>query len=66
MSTLRVILIDGRPHLWADILRQRREQLAASRHAGQPALFEPIDDHRPASQMTAAGRYSEPSLFERP
>jgi len=43
----------------------RRAQLAAARQAQQPALFELIDDCRPRSQHTAAGRYSEPMLFDR-
>jgi hypothetical protein len=28
----------------------------------QPALFELKDDHRPAAERTAAGRYQEPTL----
>jgi hypothetical protein len=60
----RFIVIDGKAHLWSDILQRRRDQLAAIRVAEQLALFEMIDDHRPASQMTAAGRYNEPLLFD--
>jgi hypothetical protein len=30
----------------------------------QPVLFKLTDDRRPASQRTAAGRYSEPMLFD--
>ena len=64
MSRPRFIVIAGKPHLWSDILQLRRNQLAAIRAAGQPALFEMIDDHRPSSQTTVAGRYSEPLLFD--
>jgi hypothetical protein len=64
MSRPRFIVIDGKPHLWCDILRRRREQLTESRAAEQSTLFEMIDDHRPSSQTTAAGRYHEPLLFD--
>jgi hypothetical protein len=30
----------------------------------QPALFELREDHRPASERTAAGQFREPSLFD--
>ena len=56
--------IDGKRYRWRDILEARRAQLAAERGEQQPALFELIDDCRPASQRTATGRYSEPMLFE--
>jgi hypothetical protein len=56
--------IDGKRYRWRDILEARRAQLAAERRGQQPALFELIDDCRPASQRTATGRYSEPMLFE--
>ena len=64
MTSPRFILIDGKRHLWRDIVRLRREQLRAHANAKQPALFEPIDDFRPPAERTAAGRYLEPSLFE--
>jgi hypothetical protein len=38
--------------------------LRAYAAAAQPALFELIDDSCPRSQRTAAGRYSEPMLFD--
>jgi len=67
MPVPRFIEIDGRPHLWRDLLQQRRQQLAAARQAAQPALFELREDCRPPAERTAAGRYREPSLFaERP
>jgi hypothetical protein len=64
MASFRFIEIDGKRYLWRDILEARRAQLAAERRRQQPALFELIDDCRPPSQYTAAGRYSEPMLFD--
>jgi hypothetical protein len=61
----RMIEIDGKRYLWRDIVQLRRAQLAAVRQAEQPVLFELIEDCRPPSQCTAAGRYSEPMLFDR-
>jgi hypothetical protein len=63
MSGLRYIEIDGKRHLWRDILQLRREQKKAMRQAQQPALFELRHDPRPVAERTAAGRYLEPSLF---
>jgi hypothetical protein len=56
------IVIDGKRHLWRDILKLRREQRKATRQR-QLALFELKDDSRPASQRTAEGRFTEPMLF---
>ena len=64
MSAPRTIDIDGKRHLWREIIALRRAQLAAARQAQQPALFALIDDCRPASQRNAAGRYAEPMLFD--
>ena len=66
MTSLRFIVIDGKRHLWRDVLRLRREQLRAHANAKQPALFELKDDFRPPAERTAAGRYLEPSLFTHP
>lgn len=63
MSSFRFIEIDGKRYLWRDILALRREQKKAHAKAQQPALFALRDDSRPVSQRTAAGRYSEPTLF---
>jgi hypothetical protein len=63
MTSLRFIVIDGKRHLWRDVLRHRREQVRAAANARQPALFELKDDRRPPAERTAAGRYLEPSLF---
>ena len=62
--TPRTIEIDGKRYLWSEIVALRRAQIAAARRAEQLALFELIDDCRPASQRRADGRYSEPMLFE--
>ena len=63
MTSPRFIVIDGKRHLWRDILALRREQLRACANARQPALFELRDDCRPPAERSAAGRYLEPSLF---
>ena len=63
---LKFIWIDGKRHLWRDVLQLRREQKRAHANAKQPALFEMKDDRRPAAERTAAGRYLEPSLFTHP
>jgi hypothetical protein len=64
MSRPAFVEIDGRRYLWRDIVELRRAQIAAGRQAQQPPLFELIEDCRPPSQCTAAGRYSEPMLFD--
>ena len=64
MTSPRFIVIDGKRHLWRDIMRLRREQLRAHANVKQPALFELIDDRRPPAERTAARRYLEPTLFE--
>ncbi|HLJ45467.1 MAG TPA: hypothetical protein VKU01_05645 [Bryobacteraceae bacterium] len=63
MTRLRYIEIDGKRHLWRDILQLRREQKKAFAHAQQPTLFAVKEDRRPEADRTAAGRYREPSLF---
>ncbi len=66
MRAPRFIEIDGKPHLWRDLLQLRREQLAANAKSEQPPLFQLKDDRRPPADRTAAGRYMEPSLFGNP
>jgi hypothetical protein len=61
---MRYVLIDNKRYEWKEILRLRRQQIEAERRAQQPTLFELLDDSRPPSQQTAAGRYEEPTLFE--
>ena len=55
---LRYIVIDGKRHLWRDILKLRREQKRATAKAAQPALFLLVEDRRPPAERTAAGRVS--------
>jgi hypothetical protein len=57
------IVIDGKRHLWKDVLKLRREQRKAARQP-QLTLFELKDDSRPATQRTAEGRFTEPLLFQ--
>jgi hypothetical protein len=57
------IVINGRRYAWRDILKLRREQRKAARQT-QLTLFELKDDHSPAAQRTADGRYTEPTLFK--
>jgi hypothetical protein len=59
------ILIDGRAYSWRELCEQRRQQIEAWRLAQglQPALFEFREDHRPAAERTAAGRYQEPTFL---
>jgi hypothetical protein len=63
MSAPRFIEIDGKRHLWRDIVKLRQEQRHVAAKAQQPALFELREDCRPATDRSAAGRYREPSLF---
>jgi hypothetical protein len=63
MSAPKFIEIDGKRHLWRDLLKLRQEQRRAAAVAHQPPLFELRDDCRPATERTAASRYLEPSLF---
>jgi hypothetical protein len=63
MSRVPFIVIDGKRHLWRDILEMRRAQLAAFKEERQPPLFPLVEDVRPQSQRTASGRYAEPLLF---
>lgn len=63
MPLPRFVEIDGRRLLWRDLVALRRAQ--ATRRAAQPALFELIEDCRPAGERTAAERYQAPGLFTR-
>jgi hypothetical protein len=60
-----VFMLDGHAYSWRKLCELRRQQLEAIRKAQpqQAALFELRDDHRPASERTAAGRYLEPTLL---
>lgn len=61
-----LIVIDGRAYDWRRLCELRRAQLEARRAAQgrQLALFELREDCRAAAERTAAGRYSEPTMFE--
>jgi hypothetical protein len=61
MALPRFIEIDGRRYLWRDLVALRRAQ--ATPPEPPPTLFPLREDHRPAGERSAAGRYSEPSLF---
>jgi len=63
MPLPKFIEIDGKRHLWRELLRRRREQLEACAKVEQPPLFELKEDCRPEPECSAAGRYREPSLF---
>lgn len=63
MKAPRFIEIDGKRHLWRDLVQLRRAQLAVAARPEQPALFELRDDCRPATERRAAGRYLQPSLW---
>jgi hypothetical protein len=65
MTRIRYIEIDGKRHLWRDILELRREQRKAFARTEQPTLFEVKHDRQPVAERTAEGRYREPSLFAR-
>jgi hypothetical protein len=66
MPTSKSIDIDRKRFVWRELLQRCREQLAATAKVEQPALFELKEDCRPLPERTAAGRYSEPSLFDLP
>jgi len=63
-----LFIVDGRAYSWRALCELRRAQLETRRKAEgvQPTLFELREDHRPASERSAARRYSEPSLFDLP
>jgi hypothetical protein len=65
MTAPKFIEIDGKRHLWRDIVKLRQEQVRAAAEAApaQPPLFELHDDFRPITERCAASRYLEPSLF---
>jgi hypothetical protein len=59
------IIIEGRAYSWRVILDLRRAQIEGWKAAQprQPALFELVEDHRPKTERTAAGRFCEPTLL---
>jgi len=60
---MRTVTLDGKRYPISDVLKLYKEQKAEERKARQLTLFEMKIDVRPASQKTAAGRLSEPTLF---
>jgi len=65
MPAPKFIEIDGKRFVRRELVQRRREQLAAAK-IEQAVLFEMKEDSRPAPERTAAGRYTEPSLFDLP
>ena len=65
MIAPKFIDIDGKRHLWRDIVKLRQEQCRAAAEAApvQPPLFDLHENFRPITERTAASRYLEPSLF---
>jgi hypothetical protein len=61
MPLPRFIEIDGRRHLWRDLVALRQAQ--ATPPAQQPTLFPLREDCRPPTERNAAERYREPTLF---
>lgn len=60
----KFIEIDGKRYAWRELVERRKEQIKAAALPDQPALFEMHEDHKPEAERTAAGRYSQPSLFD--
>jgi hypothetical protein len=65
MTRAAFIEIDGKRHLWRDILELRRRQLKERQPAEVPALFPLHHDVRPAYDRRAADRYREPMVVDR-
>jgi hypothetical protein len=65
MTAPKFIDIDGKRHLWRDIVKLRQEQCRAAAEVApvQPPLFALREDFCPAAERTGASRYLEPSLF---
>ncbi len=59
----RHIMIDGKPYVWRELVKMRREQLQARAKRKQLALFEMKEDYRPEAERSASGRYRQPSLL---
>ena len=62
MSRRAIVLVDGKPFAWRDLVAMRRAQMQP--RTDQPPLFELREDHRPPAERSAASRYREPSLFD--
>jgi hypothetical protein len=65
MSRPKYVTIDGKRHLWKDVVAQYREQAAAAARPEQPLLFAELHfDVKPVAERTAADRYANPGLFD--
>jgi hypothetical protein len=62
---MTIIMIEGKPWRWKDILELRRAQQKARRQPSQEPLFPLHDDSRPCTQRTAKDRFEQPMLFEK-
>ena len=63
MGNPKFIEVNGKLVPWRELLKRRKEQLAAVAKAEQPLLFALREDCRPVTERTASDRYREPSLF---
>jgi hypothetical protein len=57
MTAPRFIVIDGKRHLWRDILKLRKEQVQAAANAKQPAFFRA--DRRQQDRVPSARRQAD-------
>jgi hypothetical protein len=66
MAKPETVIIDGRAYSWRQLceLRRRQRQAFEAARPAQAVLFELKEDRRPAAERTAAGRFTEPMLFE--
>lgn len=51
MKRPATLMIDGKPYLWRDLLRMRREQLEQRRRPDQPSLFTLLEDGATANRV---------------
>lgn len=60
------LIVEGRAYSWRRSCELRRAQIETRTGPGRAnsPLFPLVEDHRPASQGDAAGRYLEPTLFD--
>ena len=64
MARPAFIEVDGKRHLWRDLIELRKSQVRQAAAPAQPLLFELREDHKPACEMSAVLRYREPSLLD--
>jgi hypothetical protein len=60
---MKSVVIEGKRYVMREIVKLYNEQRAQERKAKQPTLFPLVEDSRPPTQSSAAGRYTEPLLF---